>query len=464
MKSEHIYYHYDEFSYNIKLEQLGLALDYARNTIDNSINTCSECQQMEIVDNLTDAILKNKISLFKKNISKKELWNIIYDEIFNKQTKFGESLKTREFLDGDIFNKSVVLNGYSDGLTYLDIVRGDAISLINQIKGYGSKEAYERFVGIFENDDKPLEMLVQETIDKSPKFEEIVNKLIKNDVTYTDFQRMIEMFIRRSMVTESRKDMVSKLLAKGFNSTASKMVHVVANVLTNEDIEILCEVNPRVLFNMGVSKKLVKEKNKTKKREQYLAKLKEKQQIEFNQQQGLVELTSEQHYVAINDQIRNLTKLVSERKRNIANLKPEETIYQFDVVDFLMTNRYSFKTLTKNINDKIKQCENHPVYGFYANKLKQTLKFLKLAEKYSKSSNIDDSYSYMINGGIRKATNDEIEFATDYLNSIKVPVNAYTLSNSLRRLLVGGDINSKYDKNCLQAKKNVEELDDEPVL
>jgi len=110
-KKEHKYYKYDEYDYYIKLEQLGLALDYARNAIDTSTDMCSDCQQMEIIDNLTDAIVKSKINLFKKGITKEQVWTVLQNELFNSKSNFGENLKTREYLHNEILNSSVVLNG-----------------------------------------------------------------------------------------------------------------------------------------------------------------------------------------------------------------------------------------------------------------------------------------------------------------------------------------------------------------
>ena len=380
---------------------------------------------------------------------------------------FGENLKTREYLHNEILNSSVVLNGYLDVSTYFDIVKGDALCLINNMKGFGSREAYDKFVGNVEESNIPLEELTKKTIENNPKFEIIVNKLLKNDVTYIDFQIMIEMYIKRNMELNSRTETISKLLAKGFCSTASKFVHIIGNVLTNEEVEFLADIDSRILFNIAVAKRLVKEKNKLKKREEYLKKIEEnklkKNEKLKNKSESDNSLSSEQHCVAINDQVRNLTNLVSERKKSFINLTPEERLYQFDVVDFLMSNRYGFKTLKKIIKEKISFCEKDTTHKFYGTKLEQTLNFVKLAESYSFDKAINQTFSYLINGKIREVTSEEIKTAENYLRNNNVAINHYTISTVLRRMIIGGDINSKFDKNCLQVKRSFEGKEDFPI-
>ena len=128
----------------------------------------------------------------------------------------------------------------------------------------------------------------------------------------------------------------------------------------------------------------------------------------------------------------------------------------FDVVDFLKANRYTFETLSNKIMEKIVFFENVN-NEFYVMKLNQTLQFLEFAKKHSYYKAVDQTFSYIVNGGVREATSNEMEIAKNYLRENNVAINPYTVSTVLRRLIVGGDINSKYNKNCLSKNGKIDE-------
>lgn len=468
MVNEYKYYNCNIYKESADLEHFGLALDYARNAITNKCSDCSDAQQMDLVDKLVDTLSNFDIKLFKKGITKAELRNVLLYEIFHNKGDFGTSDNTRQNLNPDMLaNKALVVDGYSDGYLSSVRVKKDAIFLINRMKGFGTKEAFDRFVGIEQDQNKSIEELAYDALDNNPKFAEVINKVIKHDIARNDFQIMIEMYIKRNIVLNTNIEGVSKMLAKGFSITNSKLVYVISNVLTNEDVEILGDINSRLLFNIGIPKKIQKERNKIKKREEYQTRIAEQKQKEAEDKQRKAEagvlLTSDQHCAAINEQIRNLIRLVGDRDKNFSRIGTKDGCYLFEVVDFLMANRYSFETLKKIVREKIQYFKGRESFKFYTYKLEQVLKFLTLAERYSTNQPLEASYAYMIDGNMRVATEDEINIAENYLKEKGTVVNSCTLSTVLRRLIIGGDMESKFSKTCLNVKENIKQSDDIPL-
>ena len=92
----------------------------------------------------------------------------------------------------------------------------------------------------------------------------------------------------------------------------------------------------------------------------------------------------------------------------------------------------------------------------------RTLEFLESVSKTSKASKIINHHEFLINGIPTCPTKEQVDYAIKYLRENHVAVNEENFSCALRRLIIGGDINSKFAVDCiLKGTEDISSTDEE---
>jgi len=148
-------------------------------------------------------------------------------------------------------------------------------------------------------------------------------------------------------------------------------------------------------------------------------------------------------------------------KQNRANKKQDfkEKIYQFNELD-LFINMYAADGTLKFLIDHVKRKKDGLIQTSKYSKFDAVKAmdievlngYLQELSMHLEDAKIKTKYEYFINGEIVTPTEEQQEFVKNYLKSNNVPVNEITYSLALRRLIVGGDIESKFDKYYLVNK------------
>ncbi|MBQ7798368.1 MAG: hypothetical protein IJ371_04525 [Clostridia bacterium] len=196
-------------------------------------------------------------------------------------------------------------------------------------------------------------------------------------------------------------------------------------------------------------------------REQWLQKREEEQRLQQEQKRLKEELerqkreasnfrTSEQHYAMMLNEIATLTQILVEKAKIKRSVDKVEGCYLFNELDFLLIKSHSAHTLISLLNSRIdnlyKELFNK---GLTKTQLLKTLEFLKSANKASKPNAIKTQIQFLVDGKPIPPTDEQVAYVQEYLKQHKIALNEVTYTYALRRLIIGGDINSRFDKGDL---------------
>ena len=156
------------------------------------------------------------------------------------------------------------------------------------------------------------------------------------------------------------------------------------------------------------------------------------------------------------NEIIELTNLLIEKAKVKRSVSAQEGCYLFNELDFLLIKAHSAHTLIGVLNSKIDDFYKEPFNGrFSKSQLSRTLEFLKSANKASKSSAIVSQIQFVIDGKMTPPTEEQVDFVKQYLKRHKIALNEMTYTYALRRLIVGGDINTKFERFNNNARKTL---------
>ena len=153
----------------------------------------------------------------------------------------------------------------------------------------------------------------------------------------------------------------------------------------------------------------------------------------------------------------------------------KERIYQFNELDLLLCitdgskkfdedklNRFTAFVEKKN-NGLLTVSKYSKFDPVKANDILNLHNYLQKLSLHLYDVEIRTKYEFLINDEMVVPTEEQQEFVKNYLKSNKIPVNELTYSLALRRLIVGGDIESKYDKDYLINKAKESKQKDQEV-
>lgn len=252
--------------------------------------------------------------------------------------------------------------------------------------------------------------------------------------------------------------------------------------LTEKEVLYVLNLSDEILNNFRTFVNIKEGKLKTQTRENRELERKEKnleslgikdESEKKNNAQGHVEkigeseISREMHFAMLNKEIKNLSKILNEvetirRNNKRSNIfKREEAVYYFNELDFMLLNHHNIKSLLDVIEQKMSVTS---LRGDMSRpKLARVQEFLYHVRQKSYSRNIVGKYQFTIDGVLRDPTEEEKAIAIDYLKQNNIAINDDTYYYAIRRLLVGGDINSKYDKDVLTIEfdKNIKKKSDD---
>jgi hypothetical protein len=136
----------------------------------------------------------------------------------------------------------------------------------------------------------------------------------------------------------------------------------------------------------------------------------------------------------------------------------KEEIYKFNELDLWLSEGVNIRELTE-----VAQYRHSGLYRISrylefdpenANKIDYAYEFLQSMGTYLHESEIKTSYEYYIDGRTIIPSEEQKQYVINYLRSNNIPVNELSFCLALRRLIVGGDIESKFDKTYLIDKAN----------
>lgn len=121
----------------------------------------------------------------------------------------------------------------------------------------------------------------------------------------------------------------------------------------------------------------------------------------------------------------------------------EESAYNFSLVDFYLMVRYPIEVFEEALRTKYKESA-YKKHISKRNYYLQITSMLKSARISSNSIKIQNQHIFIKNGREIKPTEQEKQIAINYLYQNNIPVNDTTYAKAVKRLIIGGDINSKF--------------------
>lgn len=152
-----------------------------------------------------------------------------------------------------------------------------------------------------------------------------------------------------------------------------------------------------------------------------------------------------------------LTDVLDENKPD-KNGDFKEEIYKFNELDLWLSEGVDIRELIEIAQFRHGGLFRISRYKQFdpenADKIDYAYEFLQSMSTYLHESEIKTSYEYYIDGCTKIPSKQEIQYVINYLKNNNIPVNELSFCLALRRLIVGGDIESKFDKTFLIDKAN----------
>ena len=303
----------------------------------------------------------------------------------------------------------------------------------------------------------------------------------------------IRKFMEMSEIQDINSNLVLKLRKLGFEYTDCKMsiYRYKGMVLTSQDIEQLLSMPTEVLMNMNKLGSAIKEQDRlitlaikkaqekreleaqlavkakpeVKIDEDKLAEEKSRRRERYEKRQEKLHNTPEYQqsilYKTEGSAIWKQVDIIFEElvaKCSVKDMPASERVYLFNELDFLMQN-------SEPIDELIK-CADHrtAVAGYRAVKKNSedvknwhmVVDFLRSAKKYSVDGPIVSRIEFNRDGKLVKPTPEQEEATKQYLAEHNLPINDLIYFYALRRLVTGGDLNSKFDAEYLNAENHAQ--------
>jgi len=162
------------------------------------------------------------------------------------------------------------------------------------------------------------------------------------------------------------------------------------------------------------------------------------------------------------EQLEVLMKILAENKTKKQGKAFNKRIYLFNELDLLLSEGVDVKLLAQAAEYRVKGFVRTSRFKDFdagvAISLEEVHEFLQELQMYLHESEVVTKYEYFINDDIVIPTAQQEQEVKNYLIKNGVVVNDFTYSLAMRRLIIGGDIESKYGKKYfmdrVNAKKN----------
>ena len=161
-----------------------------------------------------------------------------------------------------------------------------------------------------------------------------------------------------------------------------------------------------------------------------------------------------------------LCEIINQNKAN-ENQNFKEKIYQFNELDLFLSKGIEVKKLidyAKYKKDSLLRTSRYTNFDFEKALVIEIVNdYLQELSYYLVDVEIQTKYEYSIDGEVIIPTQEQQEVVKNYLKSNNIPINEFTYCLALRRLIVGGDIESKFDREYL-LNEVVDLLDKESTI
>jgi len=163
-----------------------------------------------------------------------------------------------------------------------------------------------------------------------------------------------------------------------------------------------------------------------------------------------------------------LSEIISKNKSEARKTDFKDKIYQFNALDLLLQENVDIKRIAEVVKYRKSGIMTNSRYRNFnvARAAKTEILFDYLEKILMRLSNVElkTKYEYFIEGEIITPTEEQLAFVEKYLRDNNLPVNDKFFGLALRRLIVGGDINSKFEKDyltnaALELKEKTEKVD-----
>ena len=150
------------------------------------------------------------------------------------------------------------------------------------------------------------------------------------------------------------------------------------------------------------------------------------------------------------EQLLTLIEILKENRAQ-KNIARNKRIYLFNELDLMLAKEVDVKLLIKcaqyrhNGLETVSKFKNFDAVT--ANEIEKVNSFLQELEDDLQERKIDIKYEYYIDGKIIIPSEEQEQFVKTYLKENNIPLNDRMYSIALRRLIVGGDIQSKFSEN-----------------
>lgn len=150
------------------------------------------------------------------------------------------------------------------------------------------------------------------------------------------------------------------------------------------------------------------------------------------------------------DQFETLIEILRENKSN-KKVTLKEKVYLFNELDLMLSEGVDIKLLIKGAKYRHGGLDRVSTYANFnvdkANWIEATNEFLQELEMNLQEGKIATKYEFYVDGKIIVPTKEQEQLVKDYLKQNNIVLNEMTYSLALRRLIIGGDVQSKFDKN-----------------
>lgn len=148
------------------------------------------------------------------------------------------------------------------------------------------------------------------------------------------------------------------------------------------------------------------------------------------------------------EQLATLIEILKENHDKKA--KGKEKVYLFNELDLLLAEGVDVKLLIKCGQYRSRGLEKTSTYRNFdvieADWIEQANQFLQDLEMNLQDAKITTKYEFCIDDKLIAPTEEQQQFVRSYLKENSAPVNDMTYFLALRRLIIGGSIESKFDK------------------
>lgn len=138
--------------------------------------------------------------------------------------------------------------------------------------------------------------------------------------------------------------------------------------------------------------------------------------------------------------------------------------YKLSEVDFLNICYHKPETLLKMLTGLMRG-DSYKKYGLKVTKsmLYKTRTFLSEIRDNLQSKPIMTTMSFSVDGKLREVTPEEHEIILEYIREHKLPINERIYNVLARRLLIGGDVSSKFGPLVISDEYRQTEVDDKTI-